>query len=174
MYLVWKRHDCFFSAFAARYCAFVPFKSRREKQRRAVYGGIIRTNSRRVCTSAWNSVGQSGASECPHGDKRVGQEVSNKDSGLFVFYLQIVEDEEKGLCGEALVELHRVGVWGRHLVVVWRGWARVPWQVLPMGRVGEKKVSLQGNLRIQESSILEERRQDFHHPNPRVLLPGSY
>lgn len=25
MYLVWKRHDCFFRALAARYCAFVPW-----------------------------------------------------------------------------------------------------------------------------------------------------
>lgn len=24
MYLVWKRHDCFFRALAARYCALVP------------------------------------------------------------------------------------------------------------------------------------------------------
>ena len=25
MYLVWNRHDCFFRALAARYCAFVPW-----------------------------------------------------------------------------------------------------------------------------------------------------
>lgn len=25
MYLVWNRHDCFFKALAARYCAFVPW-----------------------------------------------------------------------------------------------------------------------------------------------------
>lgn len=25
MYLVWKRHDCFFRALAARYCALVPW-----------------------------------------------------------------------------------------------------------------------------------------------------
>lgn len=28
MYLVWNRHDCFFSALAARYCAFVPWGGR--------------------------------------------------------------------------------------------------------------------------------------------------
>lgn len=26
MYLVWNRHDCFFRALAARYCAFVPWR----------------------------------------------------------------------------------------------------------------------------------------------------
>lgn len=26
MYLVWNRHDCFFRALAARYCAFVPWE----------------------------------------------------------------------------------------------------------------------------------------------------
>lgn len=30
MYLVWNRHDCFFRALAARYCAFVPWGGRTE------------------------------------------------------------------------------------------------------------------------------------------------
>lgn len=45
--------------------------------------------------------------------------------------LQIVEDEEEGLSGQALVELHSVRVRGRHLVVVGGRRAGVPGQVLP-------------------------------------------
>lgn len=50
-----------------------------------------------------------------------------------LLYLQIVEDEEEGLSGQALVELHGVRVWGWHLVVVGGRWAGVPGEVLPVG-----------------------------------------
>lgn len=53
-----------------------------------------------------------------------------------LLYLQIVEDEEERLGGQALVELHSVRVWGRHLVVVGRRRAGVPGQVLPVGDGG--------------------------------------
>lgn len=50
-----------------------------------------------------------------------------------LLYLQIVEDEEEGLSGQALVELHGVRVWGWHLVVVGGRRAGVPGEVLPVG-----------------------------------------
>lgn len=51
-------------------------------------------------------------------------------------YLQIVEDEEECLGGQALVELHGVRVWGWHLVVVGGRRTGVPGQVLPVGDRG--------------------------------------
>lgn len=49
-----------------------------------------------------------------------------------LLYLQIVEDEEEGLSGQALVELHGIRVWGWHLVVVGGRRAGVPGEVLPV------------------------------------------
>lgn len=53
-----------------------------------------------------------------------------------LLYLQIVEDEEECLSRQALVELHSVGVWGWHLVVVGGRRAGVPGQVLPVECLG--------------------------------------
>lgn len=76
------------------------------------------------------------------GSKERQQDSSSKlpkgTEGRAVCYLQVVEDEEKSLCGEALVEFHRVGVWRRHLVVVWRSRAGIARQVLPVG-LGARK-----------------------------------
>lgn len=50
-----------------------------------------------------------------------------------LLYLQIVEDEEERLGGQALVELHGVRVRGWHLVVVGGRRAGVPGEVLSVG-----------------------------------------
>lgn len=62
---------------------------------------------------------------------RTGPDVDSSDSD-HTAYLQVVEDEEEGLCGEPLVELYSVGVGRWHLVVERQGGARVPHQVLPV------------------------------------------
>lgn len=66
-------------------------------------------------------------------------------------YLQVVEDEEEGLGGEALVELDGVRVGGGHLVVVVGGGTGVAWEVLPGG--GEKNTPNSSKIRQKHSEL---------------------
>lgn len=70
----------------------------------------------------------------PRGDGGGGGEAGGPEAAPgALLYLQIVEDEEERLSGQALVELHGVRVWGWHLVVVGGRRAGVPGEVLSVG-----------------------------------------
>lgn len=70
----------------------------------------------------------------PRGDGGGGGEAGGPEAAPgALLYLQIVEDEEERLSGQALVELHGVRVRGWHLVVVGGRRAGVPGEVLSVG-----------------------------------------